>query len=655
MASDRTPHPSKRGAAKKTAARKPAAKKAPAKKAPAKATAKRTPAKRTSSQRRTTTGARSGPTRRPAAKRSVAKGRRKTTRIPLAGHTARLRVVLVVMAIAISLCAGRLLQLQGFDSSAYAATAARQMTTSLPLLPARGELTDRNGSVLAGTEPAVAITADPVHTGKNAAAIADVLVAHLDGDRDDYIERLSTPDTRFVYVQKKVPAAAYSRIATELNDKDLYGVFRESDPIRTYPNKSVGSGVVGFVGADGSGLGGFEYSMNDELTGTEGLEVYEASPNGNKIPLGTSVVTPAENGTNYELTLDSELQWTAEKRLQQQIKSAQAESGFVVVMSVKSGEVLAMANAPGYDPSAPGEADPADLSNRIVSDAYEPGSVQKVLTMSALIDQGLMSADTKVEVPGKLKSADTTITDVWSHGTMRLTARGILAQSSNIGTVLLARQSSKSKLLDYFQKFGLGQPTGIQLPGESAGYLPDAKMPDYTRDQISFGQGMSVSGIQMAAAIAGVVNDGVYNEPTIIRSATKSDGTKVPVDREEPQRVVSSETSAEIRSMMESVNGEGGSGEPLALTDYRSGGKSGTAERVDPECGCYRGYTASFLGMAPAEDPEILTYVVLQNPKAGNSGGKYAGPVYQDVMEYAMPRYSVLPSTSKGPSGGLDW
>ena len=673
MASDRTPHPSKRGTAKKAPAKKTTAKKAPAKKTTAKkTTAKKTTATgtRTTRQRGTTSGARSGPatrrtrakgpaTQRPTAKRPGSRRnssrRRKPIRIPLAGHTARLRVVLVVMAIAISLCAGRLLQLQGFDSSAYAATAARQMTTSLPLLPARGELTDRNGLVLAGTEPAVAITADPVHTTKNATAIADVLVAHLDGERADYIKKLTTPDTRFVYVQKKVPAATYSRIATELNDLGLYGVFRESDPIRTYPNTTVGSGVVGFVGADGAGLGGFEYSMNDELTGTKGLEVYEAAPNGNKIPLGTSVVTPAENGTDYELTLDSELQWTAERRLQEQIKKTKSQSGFVLVMSVKTGEVLAMANAPGYDSSAPGKANPEDLSNRIVSDAYEPGSVQKLLTMAALADQNLMSPDTKVEVPGKLESQDTTITDVWAHGTLRMTARGILAQSSNIGTTLLARQSSKSKLIDYYAKFGLGQPTGIQLPGESAGFLPDENMPDYTRDQISFGQGLSVSGIQMAAAVAGVVNDGVYNQPTIIRSATKNDGTKVPVERDEPRRVVSSETSEEIRSMMESVNAEGGSGQKLQLTDYRSGGKTGTAERVDPDCGCYRGYTASYLGMAPAEDPEILTYVVLQDPQTGNSGGKLAGPVYEDVMKYAMPRYAVLPSTTEGPSGGLDW
>lgn len=594
-------------------------------------------------------------TKRRPARRGTSRRRKRVLRIPLASFSRRLRVALVVMAIAISLCAGRLLQLQGFDSSAYAATAARQMTRSLPLLPARGQLTDRNGLVLAQSEPAVAITADPVHTAPKATEIAAILSTYLGGDAARFIQPLTKPGTRFVYLQKKVPAATYARIANELDDRDLYGIFRESDPIRTYPGDSIASGVVGFSGADNSGQAGFEYSMNAELAGKKGLEVYESAPNGNKIPLGTNVLTPAVNGTNYQLTLDSELQMMVQRRLAEQVAARQAASGFAIVMNVKTGEVLAMANAPTFDSNQPGKSPARDRGNRAVSDEYEPGSVEKILTMSALIDQGLIKPSTKVRVEPSVISGGAPIKDVWDHGVLRLTARGILAKSSNIGTVLLARQSKKQQMHDYLASFGLGSRTGIELPGEGAGHLPEAGMADATRDQISFGQGLSVTGIQEAAAIAAIANGGVYNQPTVIKSATGADQKPILIRRPEPRRVVSEKTSAAVRSMMESVLTSGGSGRKLPLKDFRMAGKSGTAERYNSSCRCYRGYTASWVGIAPANDPDILSYVVLQKPKRGNSGSALAGPVSNDIMRYALPRYAVLPSTTKGPKGGLEW
>ena len=547
------------------------------------------------------------------------------------------------MAIAISLCAGRLLQLQGFDSSAYAAISASQLTRTLALLPARGQITDRNGVVLAATEPAVNITADPTLTGPNAAKIAAVIDRYTGQNPAVTIAALTKPNTRFSYVAKKVPAATYLQIADELAKADLYGVFRESNPIRTYPAGQVAAGVIGFVGSSNQGLAGLEYARNTQLAGVEGTESYESAPNGSKIPLGTSVVTPAKNGVSYQLSIDSELQWMAEQRLAEQVTKLKADSGFAITMDVRTGDILAMANAPTFDASDPGAAKAANRGNRAVTDAYEPGSVEKVLTSAALIDSHTATPTTRVVVPPRVPSGGGFIKDASNHGTEHLLMRGVIAKSSNIGTLLLTRQLPKATLIKYLTSFGLGHKTGIEVPGESSGLLPPATMKDYTRDQIAFGQGVAVTGVQEAAAISAIVNGGVYHAPTVVKAATNSDGTPVDLNRPTPHRVISTETSAQVRGLMQAVV-EGVKGHtPLALDHYETGGKTGTAQRIDPKCRCYRGYVTSYVNFAPLNDPSIMTYVVITNPRKGDTGTGTAGPVVKDIMTYALPRYGVQP------------
>jgi len=570
-------------------------------------------------------------------------------------------VVLLGLAIALSLCAGRLLQLQGLDSSAYAATAAEQLTRTLPLLPSRGDITDRNGRVLASTRAAVAVTADPQLTGPRAPEIAAVLSAHLQLSTAELLPLLTKPDTRFVYVKKKVPALTYSRMASELTTKRLRGIFRESDPIRTYPAGSVAAGVVGFVGADGTGLAGLELSHNAELAGVEGREVYESAPNGSKIPLGNTTTTPAQNGLHYQLTLDAELQWMAEQRIAEQVRKTKADWGFVITLDVKSGEVLALANAPTFDAANPRTAKRKDRGNRAVSDPYEPGSVQKVLTAAALMDSGTtvgglpITPDTRVRVPSRLRSGPRYIKDFKPHGELRLRMRGVIADSSNMGTVLLTRQMPKETLRDYLTSFGLGRKTGIGLPGESAGILPDADMADLTRDQVAFGQALSVTGVQQAAAIAGIVNGGRYHAPTVIKSTTTSAGQPVPVPRTPARQVVSPRTSAQVRDLMRAVTDSVNGQRNLALDGYQSGGKTGTAQRPDRDCKCYRGYVTSYVAIAPADDPEILTYVVVSNPRRGDTGTSTAAPVVRDLMQLALPRYSVQPDPKRPKPRPTTW
>ncbi len=547
------------------------------------------------------------------------------------------------MAIAISLCAGRLLQLQGFDSSAYAASSADQLTRTLDLLPARGQITDRNGVVLASTEPAVDITADPTLTTEDAAKIAAVIDRYVDQNPAVTIAALTKPNTRFSYVAKKVPAATYLAITNELDKLDLYGVFRVNDPIRTYPAGSVAASVVGFTGSNNTGLAGLEYARNTQLAGTEGSESYESAPNGSKIPLGTSAVTPAKNGVSYQLSIDSELQWIAEQRLSAQVKSLDADSGFAITMDVRTGQVLAMANAPSFDASDPGAAAAKNRGNRAVTDAYEPGSVEKVLTSAALIDSGTANPDTQVRVPNRVPSGSGTIKDSYDHPTLKLRMRGVIAHSSNIGTLLLTRQLPKATLHRYLTSFGLGSPTGIELPGESAGLVPAADMPDYTRDQIAFGQGLAVTGVQEAAALSAIINGGVYHAPTVIASASNADGTPADLNRPAAHRVISAKTSQQVRGLMQAVVLGTSNYKNLALEHYQTGGKTGTAQRIDPKCGCYRGYVTSYVDFAPLNDPSIMTYVVITNPRKGDTGTGTAGPVVKDIMTYALPRYGVLP------------
>ena len=600
-----------------------------------------------------------GPARRGRRPRAVAA--KPPLRIPLAPSPSRLRIVLLAVTIALSLCAGRLLQLQGFDSSAYAATSAEQLTRTLPLPPSRGDITDRNGMVLASTQAAVAVTADPLLTTPRAAQYAEILSRHLQMPVAELLPLLTKPNTRFVYVKKKVPALTYTRLATELSSRKLPGIFRESDPIRTYPGGTLASSVVGFVGADGNGLAGLELSLNSQLAGVEGKEVYESAPNGSKIPLGTSVTTPATNGLDYQLTLDAEVQWAAQRRVAEQVRKHRADFGFGIVLNVKTGEVLALANAPTLDSNHPLRAKPADRGNRAVSAPYEPGSVQKLLTAAALIDAKTtvggvpITADTKVSIPPLLRSGDYTIKDFFPHGQLRYRMRGVVANSSNIGTVLLTRQMRKAQLHSYLKDFGLGSPTGIELPGEADGILPTADMANLTRDQVAFGQALSVTGVQEAAAIAGLVNGGLYHPPRVVKGATTPAGQSVDLPRPEPRRIVSPATSAVVRDVMQAVVDSKNGQRNLKLEGYQSGGKTGTAERADPKCRCYSGYVTSYVSVAPVNDPKLLTYVVLSNPRSGDTGTAVAAPAVRDLMQFALPRYSVPPTVKPAKARPVEW
>ncbi|MGC3954238.1 MAG: penicillin-binding protein 2 [Propionicimonas sp.] len=588
-------------------------------------------------------------------------------RLPLASSLGRLRAMLIAIAVVFSVAAGRAVQVQALDADAVAAEAAKEITVTRKLPAFRGEITDRNGEPLAYTEATVTVISDPEMIRTNgkfdqpmnendqkvaataAPRIAELMATHLGGKAEEYLPKLTLAGKRYSITARNVSGAAYSRLAAALKEEGLIGLHRESAPTRRYPNGEVAAGIVGYVNKEGVASAGLEATLNSVLSGKDGLEVYEDSRNG-KIPLGESELIPAVNGRNVKLTLDLGLQWEAQQILADRVRVSEAKSGILIQLNVKTGEILSFAQFPSFDPADYGSYDTDDLGNKAISEVYEPGSVQKVLTFAAMLDSGTIRPTDIVEVPGSIDSGGKPVSDAWKHGTETYYARGVLAKSSNVGTIILARKMKKADLQAYLKSFGLGAKTGVGLPGESAGILPGPDMPDYSRDGLAFGgSAVAVTALQEAAAVASVVNGGIYNPPRLIASTINADGVEEPYPAGEPRRVISPEASKEVVSMMEAMVQNNSAG-TFVVDGYRTGAKTGTSQKIDPKTGRRgAGIVGSTIGVGPVEDPQILTYVVIDKPKRGNFGGSVAGPAYRDAMQVALARYGVAPSTSKPP------
>jgi cell division protein FtsI (penicillin-binding protein 3) len=563
----------------------------------------------------------------------------------------RMRIGFLVIAIALSVFGARLVQLQGLDPNSYAQMAAAEGTVDVDLPAERGDILDRNGRPLADSVAGMMVVADPELTYAHAADLAAFLYKKLGVDYVATLAKLRERGSRFEYIARRVPATLATEVVEEAERLKLKGLDTRRDPLRSYPAGDVAANLVGFIGTD-EPLAGMERTFDKQLSGTDGSERYEVG-GGNRIPLGDSTVTEPVNGADLHTTIDEDLQWFAQRAVRQAVEAARADSGFAVVMDSRSGELLAVADDPTYDANAPTDAEKADLGSRALQDVYEPGSVEKVLTVSSLIDQGLVTPRTKIEVPPQLARDGRVIHDWFGHGTLHMTLTGAIAQSSNIGTVLAADRFKQGQLFGYLQHFGLGQPTDIGVRGETKGLLPPLNTwTSQLEDRIDFGQSLSVNGVQMAAAINTIANGGVRVSPSLVKgSATTDTGQQVGTDHATRHRVVSAKAARDTALMMERVvDPEVGVAPAAAVPGYRVAGKTGTAQRVGPECRCYDGsFTVSFAGFAPADDPRITIYVVVQNPRNGGGGGSVAGPVFAKIMSYALRRYGV-PPTGTAPS-----
>ncbi len=576
----------------------------------------------------------------------------------------RLRVGLIVIAMVLSVFGVRLFQLQGLDPKAYAARADAEGLVTVALPATRGEITDRNGVPLAKTVSGVMIVADPLRTRPNAEKIAKILATRLDLDYFNVLESLrksngaGEPEVRFAYVARRVPAGVATTALDAVEKAGFKGVETRPDPLRDYPAADVGANLLGFIGTDGKPLAGLELAFEKRLAGKDGSETYEVG-GGNRIPLGENTEVEPVNGKPLTLTIDRYVQWHAQRVLRTAVQKARARSGAAVVLDTRTGEILALADYPTYDANAPGKAAKADRGSRALGDVYEPGSVEKVLTAAALIDAGKVTPATRIRVPSSLPVMGRVINDYFAHPTLGLTLAGVIAKSSNIGTVLAARQFGYQQMWSYLDRFGLGRRVDIGLAGVSRGVLPPADdWTDLTQATVSFGQGLSVNALQMATAVNAVANGGELISPSLIKGrAVTNTGSVVGTDVATRTQVVSPAAAAATARMMEMVTTQGAGTAPRAgIAGYRVAGKTGTAQQVGSACKCYDGSTAvSFSGFAPADDPRFTVYVVIQKPVRGSSGGGTAGPVFRQIMSYLLQKYAVPPTNTPPAALPVEW
>lgn len=561
-----------------------------------------------------------------------------------------------MVAFVLSLFAARLVQLQGIDSQDYAALAVQKGAETITLEAPRAPIYDRNGVALAQTVDAAMLVADPTYTTKNATAIATVLHQTLHLDYLDTVGLLRTPNTRYAELARHLDPQRADSVVAKLNQANLAGVYAAKDTTRIYPAGDVAANLVGFLGETKGGGAGLERSLNSTLSGRNGSATFEVA-DGQQIPLAASTLVKPIEGTGVRLTIDEDLQFLAQQRLREAVKKAGGLSGAAVIMDARNGQVLALADYPTFNPNTYQTADPANIGSRALQDSYEPGSVEKVLTFSALIDSGKITPRTKFTVPGYYTEGADTIHDYFSHGTLHLTTTGVIAKSSNIGTLLASKQISNQRLYHYLREFGLGSTTNLGLVGESPGLLPKPQnWQPITHDTISFGQGLSVNALQMTAAVAAVANKGTYITPSLIEGYVTSDGSFKPASPPAEHRVISAAAATEVAHMMEAVPGPEGTAPAAKIAGYRVAGKTGTAQRVGPTCACYNGsFTVSFAGFAPADKPRFVVYVVVQRPTDGNGGGATGGPVFHDLMAATLQKYGVPPTNTHQPAYPVYW
>lgn len=567
---------------------------------------------------------------------------------------ARLRVGFIIIAMVLSLYGGRLLQLQGVDPGSYAELAAAESRQTVPLAARRGEILDRNGEPLATSVNGLAIAVDPALTRDKAAEMAKFFATRLEVDYFTVLKRLRA-DGHFAFIARQVPATLANDVVREAKDLDYQGVYTQIDPVRDYPAHDVAANLIGFMGQE-KPLAGLELAFDEWLSGTDGEEEYVLVSGGNRLPLGDSSLTEPINGNNLDLTIDRDLQWYTQRVLRKAVVDARANSGVAVIMDTKTGEVLSFADYPTFDAAAPDLSPGRDHGSRGLSDVYEPGSVQKVLTLAALLDAGKVTPRTKIRVPSTLLRGEKVLHDWWDHGPLRLTMTGVIAQSSNIGTVLAADQLSSGQLRDYLVRFGLGERTGVGAWKETGGLLP-RQWQQLDKDRIAFGQSVSVNALQITAAINTVANGGIHLPPSLIQGAAVSDdGSRIGTQAVQPTRVVSEKAAKQTAKVMERVlDPEDGVAPGAAVPGYRVAGKTGTAQRAVNGTYAGNGTVVSFAGFAPADDPRFTVYVVLNRPRVEGGGGSLAGPVFAKLMSHVLMRYGVPPTGSRPSQLPVAW
>jgi len=546
----------------------------------------------------------------------------------------RLTALLVALVLAFAAVGVRLVDVQGLSAAPYAALGLAQREHT-QLLPAdRGSILDRNGDPLAMSAPQKTVWADPALVtapAQEAASLAPVLGLDVKA-----VTALLTRPGRFSYLAREVDDTT----ATAVHDLHLPGVYEVDEPKRFDPSGTLAAPVIGLVGVDGQGLSGLEAQYNSSLSGQKGRLVTEDDASGRPIPGGVTHLTGATKGADLVLTLDRSLQYEVEQDLAAEIVKAKAAGGMAIVMDRRTGEVLALANlTKGSDGATVAPA----AGNSATSTVYEPGSVEKLITLSAALDRGAVRPTDVFSLPDHMRIYDRTFNDDTPHPVEQWTPTDILTASSNIGAITLAEKVGKRSLVDYLHKFGLGAPTALHFPYESAGLLLDpSKWSGVTLATVAFGQGMAVTAMQLVAAYNAIANGGVYVAPKLVKATVDGAGKVVPSPPSATHRVVSADVAREVSAMLTEVV-RGGTGTEAQISGYQVAGKTGTARKaIEGQSGYASSYVSSFAGFVPATDPAFTAMVVLDQPTP-IFGGLVAAPVFRDIATYALRELAVPP------------
>jgi len=601
---------------------------------------------------RTNTARRSPMHAHPASSRRVGPPRQPR----LADQARRLRLGTALLLALFIVIAGRLVAFQVTDAPAYAAQglAARLQPVNLPA--PRGSILDRYGEVLAGSAEARYVFADP-DLVKDPAKTADALSPVLGIPRSELLPRLAPhrrgdgTEVRFEYLARGVPVTMGQAVSA-LN---LAGIGVRRDESRVVPGHDLAANLIGFTGRELSGLGGLEASYDELLRGIDGMRQFEiGQPDGevnldHEIPGGYHEEIPARPGSSLQLTIDRDLQFEVQRVLGVKMRQAKAITGSAVVLDVRTGEVLAQASYPFYDAANPFNYQPSERGDVASGMAVDPGSVHKAIVVAACLQEGIVAPGDSVLVPPSITKGGTRFSDTHPHAKpVRMTLPGILAWSSNLGTITLADRLGAEKLYEYQRAFGLGEPTGENLPGESPGLVqPPVNWSEASHGSIPIGMGVSVTPLQMAAVYAAIANGGVWVRPHLVRAVIAPDGKPTPAPAEPARRVISAENASALRTMLEAVvTVPGATGLSAKVDGYRVAGKTGTGKLVQD--GRYvAGEVASFIGMAPADAPRYVIAVFAHTP--GGNGGVVAGPAFAELMEYTLSHFRVAPTGTNPP------
>ncbi len=612
----------------------------------------------------------------------------------------RVKTVVAVLMVVFVALVGRLAWVQIVWGPDFAAKAVAQRSRVYIDSARRGEIVDRNGQRLAYTMKSRSLTVSPtrlrdeLREQEESEATGEASFDGLDDAArnkflDDKLEErlkdmakgipskindagLDTGDVDEKQILDKLHADTQYEVLVRNVDPDVavkiaseyHGLAADEQQIRQYPNGSIAENVIGKVSMDGQGQFGFEASGDSTLTGIDGSSTEDVSTNGQAIPGTLRDEVSATDGKNVTLTLDLDLQTYVQQKLEKARANSKAKNAQAVVLDVATGEVLAMANTGTIDPNKDIEKqlkEDKTFDNRSVSHPYEPGSVAKIITAAAALQEGVTTPDQVHQVPGSIDMAGVTVNDAWDHGVEPYTTTGIFGKSSNVGTLMIAQQLGQERYAKYLKAFGLGQTTGIELPNESAGLVPDQEQwSGGTFANLPIGQGQSWTTLQMVSVYQTLANGGERIEPRIISSITNSNGEKEELDAPKKTQVVSKETAKTTVDMFRAVfqsdpNGvQNGTAGGNKIEGYQLSGKTGTAQKVDEKTGAYSNsaYWITFAGIAPADDPRFVVAIMLDEPQSGvndnGSGGQSAAPVFTDIASWLLNRDSI-PTSPPGP------